>query len=94
VPYWTQEQWSILDGTWVGERLRFYNEELAQNHAILSSIAPELFSEHSLDDFVRAHLVFMSRAYELENDQGFALIPLADLFNHRLPNDFQQKNTS
>ncbi|GLC60363.1 hypothetical protein PLESTB_001604200 [Pleodorina starrii] len=89
--YWSEEQLQQLEGTDIADRARTDREAMAADFE--SELAP-LLSRYparlgplaggwSLEAFMRAASWVASRAFYVDEHHGDALVPLADVFNHK-----------
>jgi protein-histidine N-methyltransferase len=79
---------ALLEGSPLLERLSLRRASLAAEHARLSKHVPA-FAPFGVEELVWARLVVISRNFGLTIDgaQTRALVPLADLLDHRMPRE-------
>lgn len=86
--FFSESERALLQGSFVLTLLQFQDYSLRQDHAQLCQKVPG-YERFSVEEFIWARLSVSSRNFGLKVGglQGRALVPLADMLNHRRPPD-------
>jgi histone-lysine N-methyltransferase SETD3 len=86
--FFSESERALLQGSFVLTLLQFQDYSLRQDHALLCQKVPG-YERFSVEEFIWARLSVSSRNFGLKVGglQGRALVPLADMLNHRRPPD-------
>ena len=91
--FWTDEELAALQGTEldagrVQEERDAIREDFQQHVLPLSEAYPDTIPSPSqgwtLDNFMNASSLVSSRAFGIDDDHGDGMVPLADVFNHKV----------
>ncbi|KAI9592288.1 hypothetical protein BDF19DRAFT_451925 [Syncephalis fuscata] len=87
--FWSEASLNWLKGTELEESI--VNDKLGIEHDYRTQVAPLVTKypdllkaeDYTLDQFIRVSSVVASRAFFVDDYHGDAMVPLADIFNHR-----------
>jgi protein-histidine N-methyltransferase len=86
--YWTPEELKYLEGSFLIAEIKRQGKAIIEDYNAICNLAPEMRSLCTLHEFQWAYTVVLTRNFGIELKNGVwtsALVPQADMLNHRRP---------
>ena len=80
--FWTDEEMTWLKGSYLHALINQKRNKFREDYELLCAAVPEFKEEVSLQELMEFHVDYKSRSFGGVPDDGGALVPFADSFNH------------